>query len=400
MTQKIAIIGAGAAGLMAAIEAGKKGHQVHLIDHAEKAGEKIRISGGGRCNFTNKYCTAANFISQNKHFSKSPLARYPAQSFISMIERHKISYHEKQPEKKTGQLFCDGRSQEIIDMLLEECTRANVQISLETTIDEINKKGEVFTLKINGKNHTYDKVVIATGGPSIPKMGASDFGYRIARQFGHKIIPTVAALVPLTFTDDVLNFTKSLSGVSIDSVLIRSQTNQFRDDLLFTHRGLSGPVVLQISSYWSAGESLEINLLPDIDLINDFKKARQITTRIKLQKFLSKYLPTRFVEELLNNITSEEERKANIADISDKKFKIIADQIQKWVVKPNGSEGYRTAEVTLGGVDTNEISNKTFESKKCEGLYFIGEVLDVTGHLGGHNFQWAWASGYCCGVEI
>jgi len=400
MTHKIAIIGAGAAGLMAAIEAGKKGHHVHLIDHATKAGEKIRISGGGRCNFTNKYCAPINFISKNKHFSKSPLARYPAQSFVSMVEYHEIPYHEKQPEKKTGQLFCDGKSQEIIDMLLQECANADVRILLETTIEGIEKTGDDFTLKYNGKNHTYDKVVIATGGPSIPKMGASDFGYRIARQFGHKIVPTIPALVPLTFTDDVLNFTKSLSGVSIDSALIRSNSNQFRDDLLFTHRGLSGPVVLQISSYWAAGESLEINLLPDIDLMDEFKKARAITTRIKLQKFLSKYLPARFVEELLNNITSESDRTSNIADISDKKFQVIADAIQKWIVKPNGSEGYRTAEVTLGGVDTNEVSNKTFESKKCEGLYFIGEVLDVTGHLGGHNFQWAWASGYCCGREI
>lgn len=400
MSLQIAIIGAGAAGLMAAIEAGKKGHQVHVFDHAKKPAEKIRISGGGRCNFTNKHCTHENFICSNPHFHKSPLARYPAQNFISMVERHQIPYHEKNSEKETGQLFCDGRSQEIIDMLLRECEDVNVKIYLETAIDKITKNDTDFTLKYNGKNRQYHRVIIATGGPSIPKMGASDFGYRIARQFGHKIIPTIAALVPLTFTDDVLNFTKSLAGVSIDSVLIRSETNQFTDDLLFTHRGLSGPSILQISSYWKAGESLEINLLPHMNIQEEFKKVKNTSPKIKMQKFLSTYLPSRFVEALLENILSDEDKVKNIADYSNQSFKIISDHIHNWIVKPNGTEGYRTAEVTLGGVDTNEINNKTFESKKCSGLYFIGEVVDVTGHLGGHNFQWAWASGYCCGSEI
>lgn len=399
-SSKIAILGAGAAGLICAIEAGKKGHDVGVFDHAKKPAEKIRISGGGRCNFTNKYCTPANFISANPHFCKSPLSRYPASSFISMVEKHKILYHEKQPEKKTGQLFCDDKSQDIIDMLLQECRDVQVRIHLETTIDSITRNENGFTLVINGKKQVFDKVVIATGGPSIPKMGASDFGYQIARQFGLKIIPTQAALVPLTFTDEINNLTKSLSGVSIDSVLIRSKTNQFRDDLLFTHRGLSGPVILQISSYWNAGEALEINFLPDMDLFAVLKQAKNDQPKIKLQKFIGTLLPMRFVETLFWRVMNEEDKNKNLGDFSDKKLEMLSAHLQNWVVKPNGSEGYRTAEVTRGGVDTDELSNKTFESKKVSGLYFIGEVVDVTGHLGGHNFQWAWASGFCCGSEI
>jgi predicted Rossmann fold flavoprotein len=397
---KIAIIGGGAAGLMCAIEAGKKGHDIHIFDHAKKPAEKIRISGGGRCNFTNKYCTHQNFISNNPHFCKSPLSRYPSSTFISMLESHKISYHEKHPDKQTGQLFCNGRSQEIIDMLLDECRAVNAHIHLETTIESITKNERDFTLRIEGKNHPFDRVVIATGGPSIPKMGASDFGYKIARQFGLKIIPTEPALVPLTFTDEGLNFTKSLSGVSIDSVLIRSKTNQFTDDLLFTHRGLSGPAILQISSYWNAGESLIINLLPNINLMEELQKAKSETPTMRVTKFLSTLLPSRFVDGLMERLFDDETRIKNLADFSKDKFHLLHDHIQAWKIKPNGTEGYRTAEVTRGGVDTDELSNKTFESKKVSGLYFIGEVVDVTGHLGGHNFQWAWASGYCCGQEL
>ena len=385
---------------MCAIEAGKKGHDVTLIDHAKKAGEKIRISGGGRCNFTNKYCTHENFTSENLHFCKSPLSRYPASAFVSMVDKHKIPYHEKHPEKNTGQLFCDGRSQEIIDMLLEECRASNVKINLEKTVQSITLNDPRMTLMIDDQKYLFDKVVIATGGPSIPKMGASDFGYRIARQFGHKIIAPEPALVPLTFTDDVLNFTKSLSGVSIDSVLIRSETNQFRDDLLFTHRGLSGPVILQISSYWNAGESLTINLLPDIDLLPLLKKTKSEKPKQKCRKFMSELLPARFVDLLFERHFGEKEKDYNLADFSQVKLEQLSDIIQNWTIKPNGTEGYRTAEVTRGGVDTNELDNKTFESKLVKGLYFIGEVVDVTGHLGGHNFQWAWASGYCCGSEL
>lgn len=401
---KIAVIGAGAAGLICAIEAGKNGHKVHIFDHAEKPAEKIRISGGGRCNFTNKYCTHENFISNNKHFCKSPLARYPASAFISMVEQYKIAYHEKHPERKTGQLFCDGKSQEIIDMLLSECDTNNVKIHLKTAIDSVEKNDPQITLIIKGKKQFFDRVIIATGGPSIPKMGASDFGYKIARQFGLNIIPLKPALVPLTFTDDLLNLTKMLSGVSIDSVLIRSDSprnrQEFKDDLLFTHRGLSGPVILQISSYWNAGESLSINLLPDMDLMAVLKSAKMANPKIKLSKFLSTLLPTRFVDTLFGRVINEDNKNKNLADCSDKIFKTLSEHLQNWIIKPNGSEGYRTAEVTRGGIDTDELDNKTFESKKVSGLYFIGEVVDVTGHLGGHNFQWAWASGYCCGSSI
>lgn len=397
---KIAIIGGGAAGLMAAIEAGKNGHGVTVFDHAKKVGEKIRISGGGRCNFTNKYCTHENFISQNLHFCKSPLSRYPASNFISMVEVHNIAYHEKHPEKETGQLFCDGKSQEIIDMLLAECDAVNVKILTEKTVEKIEKNDPQMTLFIEGEKQVFDRVIIATGGPSIPKMGASDFGYKIARQFGLNIIPTQAALVPLTFTDDVLFLTKMLSGVSIDSVLIRSDSHEFRDDLLFTHRGLSGPVILQISSYWNAGESLNINLLPDMDLMNALQSAKKQKPTQKCRKFLGELLPARFIDALFDRALDESNKDKNLADFSDKKFQTLVDNIQNWNVKPNGSEGYRTAEVTRGGVDTDELDNKTFESKKVPGLYFIGEVVDVTGHLGGHNFQWAWASGWCCGRGV
>lgn len=404
LSKNIAVIGAGAAGLMCAIEAGKNGHRISVFDHAKNAGEKIRISGGGRCNFTNKYCTSDNFISQNKHFCKSPLSRYPAENFISLVEKHKIPYHEKHPEKKTGQLFCDTSSKDIINMLLTECRKNNVRFMMNSSIDSIEKNGQKFTLNIEDKKHPFDAVIIATGGPSIPKMGASDFGYKIARQFGLKIIPPEPALVPLTFTDDTLNFTKSLSGLSIDSVLIRNKTNQntaqFTDDLLFTHRGLSGPAILQISSYWKAGETLEINLLPKIDLFAELKQAKSNNPKMKLQKFLSTHLPARFVESFCPLILNDNEQNKNLADYSNDKLIQIANHIQCWNIKPNGTEGYRKAEVTRGGIDTNEIDNKTFESKKVSGLYFIGEVLDVTGHLGGHNFQWAWASGYACGRGI
>ena len=287
---------------MAAIEAGKKGHDVTVFDQSKKPGEKIRISGGGRCNFTNKYCTHENFISNNPHFCKSPLSRYPASSFISMVEDHKISYHEKNPSRQTGQLFCDGKSQQIIDMLLAECKAVNADIRLEKTIEMVERKNSGFTLHMGDKKRSCEKLIIACGGPSIPKMGASDFGYRIARQFDLEIIPPQAALVPLTFTDDVQNLTKSLSGVSIDSVLIRNdsgaKTNQFKDDLLFTHRGLSGPVILQISSYWNAGESLILNLLPDMDLFDVLKREKTQNPKTKCMKFLSTLLPARFVETL------------------------------------------------------------------------------------------------------
>ena len=404
MAKKIAIIGAGAAGFMCAIEAGKKGHDVHLYDHAKKPGEKIRISGGGRSNFTNKNCTHHNFISQNPHFCKSALSRYPAQSFVSLVKEYEIAYHEKNPDKQTGQLFCDGKSQEIIDMLLSECHAHHVKIYLETGVDTLDKIDEEFHLKIKGENQVFDAVVIATGGPSIPKMGASDWGHKIAKQFGHEIIDLQPALVPLTFTDETLDFTKSLSGVSIDSVLIRNKTNQkttqFTDDLLFTHRGLSGPTVLQISSYWDAGDELHVNLLPTKDLEAEFLSAKKSNPKTKITKFMSQYLPARFIHEIFDRHMSDADKEKNLSDFSKLSFEMLNQYIQHWTFKPNGSEGYRTAEVTRGGVNVNQIDAKSFESKLASGLYFIGEVVDVTGHLGGHNFQWAWASGFCCGQDL
>lgn len=401
---KIIILGAGAAGLMCAIEAGKKGHEVILIDHAKSPGEKIRISGGGRCNFTNQHCTDKNFISENKHFCKSALKRYSASDFISKVDEHKIKWHEKNPDKSTGQLFCDYKSQQIIDMLIDECHTHNVQTYLETSIIKVDKTDGGFVLKSDRKNYTCDALVIATGGPSIPKMGASDFGYKIARQFGLKLITPEPALAPLTFTDNILDMTKMLSGVSIDSVLVEVDSNQkstqFKDDLLFTHRGLSGPAILQISSYWSAGEAIKINLLPEIDLMAELQKNKKEQPKQKISKFLNQFLPARFVEQFIQMNLDPTDAQKNLADFSDKKFQVITNQIQSWVVKPNGTEGYRKAEVTRGGVNTNEIDARTFQSKKVSGLYFIGEVIDVTGHLGGHNFQWAWASGFCCGSEI
>ena len=408
MSLKIAIIGAGAAGFMCAIEAGKKEHHVTLFDHAKRPGEKIRISGGGRCNFTNKHCTHENFISNNPHFCKSALSRYPASRFISLVEEYKIRHHEKNPNKETGQLFCDGKSQEIIDMLLSECEARDVRIKLQTSIENIDAKDDKFELTINGSTHIFDRVIIATGGPSIPKMGASDWGYKIAKKFGHSLIDLQPALVPLTFTDETLNFTKSLSGVSIDSVLIRpkrpNQTNQkttqFKDDLLFTHRGLSGPAILQISSYWNAGETLSVNLQPDLDLMKAFQGHKKSNPKMKMKTFINQYLPTRFVDEIFERFINDADKDKNLSDFSNKSFETLNDYIQNWDIKPNGSEGYRTAEVTRGGINVDEIDAKTFESKKQKGLYFIGEVLDVTGHLGGHNFQWAWASGFCCGSEV
>ena len=382
----------------------KKGHKITVIDHAKKPAEKIRISGGGRCNFTNKYCTDKNFLSDNKHFCKSALSRYPAENFIEMINSHGISWHEKNKEKDSGQLFCDDKSQQIIDMLLAECQQQNVKILLETSVEKITKNDDGFILGTESKNFTCDALAIATGGPSIPKMGASDFGYKIAKQFGLKVIPTEPALVPLTFTDDLKEMTKSLAGVSIDSVLIRFDSGkirqEFRDDLLFTHRGLSGPAILQISSYWEAGKPITINLLPDENLFETLKAARSDHPKQKLGTVLNAHLPARFVEEMLTRTLDETDISKNMADHSDKTLHRVTDKIQNWTVKPNGTEGYRTAEVTKGGVDTDELNPRTFESKKVPGLYFIGEVIDVTGHLGGHNFQWAWASGYCCGQEI
>lgn len=386
----IIIIGAGAAGLMCGAVAGLRGKSVLLLDHAQKAGEKIRISGGGRCNFTNIHCGPDNFISQNPHFCKSALSRYTPQDFIDLVKLYKIDWHEK----TKGQLFCDGRSQQIIDMLLSECEKAGNEIRLSTEVLDISKFDAGYVVTTQHQSINCDKVVIACGGPSIPKMGASGYGYKVAETFGLPIIQTHPALVPLTFTDGLKEPLKTLSGVSTDS-RVHHNTTSFDEALLFTHRGLSGPAILQISSYWDAGDPIIIDMAPEIDILSALKTARLDTPRQSPKNWLAQYLPARLASFIASSIKQE-----RLADMSDAQLTNLSLMVKEWRIKPAGTEGYRTAEVTKGGVDTDALSSKTFEAKKVSGLYFIGEVVDVTGHLGGHNFQWAWASAQACGSHI
>lgn len=386
------IIGAGAAGLMCAMEAGKRGRRVLMLDHADKLGEKIRISGGGRCNFTNTGTHPSRFISRNPHFCKSALSRYTPDDFIDMVNRHGITWHEK----TLGQLFCDHSAKDIVAMLLKETDAADVIIRLNTKITEVRNLGDGFAIETANGVYTCEKVVVATGGPSIPKIGASGFGYRLAQQFGLKVVEPRAALVPLTFDDEQLALMKPLSGVSVDPALVSCNGVSFREAILFTHRGLSGPAILQISSFWTAGDKVSVNFCPDRDISALLKQARQAQPRKMLRNIISDWLPSRLADVL----ALQSGHDAPMADLSDKKIAEIALLITAWEIIPQGTEGYRTAEVAVGGVDTDELSSKTFESRKVPGLYFIGEVVDVTGWLGGYNFQWAWASGWCCGQDV
>jgi len=388
MDPDVIIIGAGAAGMMCGAVAGQQGRKVLIIDHAEKMGEKIRISGGGRCNFTNIHCSPDNFISQNPHFCKSALSRYSTQDFIDLVESYGIAWHEK----TLGQLFCDGKSQQIIDLLLTECDKAGNDIWLGTEILDVRPGETGFIVTTSRQSLTCESLVVACGGASIPKMGASRFGYKLAEQFGLAVIEPVPALVPLTFTDELKQPLKTLSGVSVTARVHNDRTG-FDEELLFTHRGLSGPSILQISSYWEPGEALSINLYPGEDLMETFKTARTETPRQHIKTKLSQYLPARLADYICRDV-----KKDRLADMNDKELLNVALQVNDWFVKPAGTEGFRTAEVTKGGVDTNALSSKTMETKSVPGLYFIGEVVDVTGHLGGHNFQWAWASGYAAGM--
>lgn len=394
----IIVIGAGAAGMMCAWQAALRGRSVRIIEHTRKIGEKIRISGGGRSNFTNLYCSPDNFLSQNPHFCKSALRRFDQHDFIAMIEDHNITYHEKAYDEKSGnqnargQLFCDDSAQDIISMLRDGIEHAGGHFQLETKVKNVEKSDDGYTLSTDKGDFACDSLVIASGGLSIPKIGASNFGYELAKTFGLNIIAPRAGLVPLTFDADLLAVTKELSGISVDAH-VSCGDGAFREGLLFTHRGLSGPSILQVSSYWQEGETVSVNLAPEYDAFEMLKSARREQPKKILRTILSSILPAR----IATMVAGLSECDTRIADLSDKKLRTVADIINKWACKPNGSEGYRTAEVTLGGVDTDEISSKTFEAKKAEGLYFIGEVLDVTGHLGGHNFQWAWSSGWCCG---
>lgn len=393
MTPDVVILGAGAAGLMCAIEAGKRGRKVLVLDHAKKVAEKIRISGGGRCNFTNSNSAPDRFLSQNPQFCVSAFKRYTQHDFINLVKSYGIKFHEK----TLGQLFCDNSAQDIIQMLLSECQKAKVVVQTETSIHSVAKEGDKFTLQTSRGPVTAKSLVIATGGPSIPKMGSSSFGYEVANQFDINVVPPRAGLVPLVFDPIILNFTKELSGVSVDPVEVKSRSGKvFREAMLFTHKGISGPAILQISSYWQPGEEIIINLLPDLDVLPWLKEHRQHNGKILLHNILAEVLPKR----LTDMIVEDSKVSGRVGDLGDKALGTIATRINAWKVIPSGSEGYRTAEVTLGGIDTNELSSKTFESRKVPGLYFIGEVVDVTGHLGGYNFQWAWSSGWCAGQFV
>ena len=389
---KTVILGAGAAGMMAAIHAG--GDSL-VIDHAKSPGEKIRISGGGRCNFTNIHATPANFISQNKHFAKSALSRYTARDFINLVEAHGIAYHEK----TLGQLFCDESAKDIIALLLKEMTKADAKLSLETSLSDYQKTESGFALTLvksgNAIEMTCENFIVACGGKSIPKMGATGFGYEIAEQFGHSIVETRPALVPLTFADDILALTQKLAGLSLD-VSVKCGKTSFDEAMLFTHRGLSGPSILQISSYWREKSEISLNLKPKSDVFPSLKDERGKNGKHALFAFLSSIMPKRLAEEILARLSLS----GNLADQSDKKLRQLGEAINNWTLQPIGSEGYRTAEVTLGGVDTKDLNSRTLESSRVNGLYFIGEVVDVTGWLGGFNFQWAWSSGYAAGTAI
>ena len=390
MDADVIIIGAGAAGLMCGAVAGQHGKSVILIDHAERAGEKIRISGGGRCNFTNLHCGPDNFISQNPHFAKSALSRYTQFDFLELVERYKIAWHEK----TKGQLFCDGRSQDIIDMLMEECTAAGNQIRLGTEVLGIEKLGDGFVVTTPTQTLATSAVVIACGGPSIPKMGASGYGYKVAQQFGLDVVTPIPALVPLTFTDQLKDPIAALSGVSVDTI-VSNEAASFDEALLFTHRGLSGPAILQISSYWNPGEAITVDMAPGRDTLAELKSAKQNTPKLTPEKWLAAHLPARLAAHFAAQFSYK-----RLADMPDRELANLALQVSAWHIRPAGTEGYRKAEVTRGGVNTDELSSKTMESRKVPGLYFIGEVVDVTGHLGGHNFQWAWASGAACGTAL
>ncbi len=388
----VVVIGAGAAGLMCAIEAGKRNKKVLIIEHSSKIAEKIRISGGGRCNFTNINSNSENFLSNNKHFCKSAFSKYTQNDFIDLVKKHKIKFHEK----KLGQLFCDNSAKDIIEMLITECEIQKVEIILNTEIKSIIREENLYILETEKKvKFICSSLVIATGGLSIPKIGASDFGYKIANQFNLKVTNLYPALVPLTFKDDILEFCKSLAGVSIEASVKINKTI-FNEGLIFTHRGISGPSILQISSYWKPDRSIEVNLLPKNSMDKTLKERRVKTPKQNISNVLSDFLPSK----LAMAITSLLNINQKIGDASNSTLNQISNFINKLNVLPTGTEGYKTAEVTLGGIDTNEINSATMECKKYSGLYFIGEVIDVTGHLGGHNFQWAWSSGYVAGQNV
>ena len=387
----VIVIGAGAAGLMCSIEAGKRGKKVWLIEHSSKLAEKIRISGGGRCNFTNLYSNPSNFLSNNEHFCKSAFAKYTQNDFIDLINKHNIKFHEK----KLGQLFCTTSAREIIDMLVAECLEQKVKIDTETKVINLFKKETYYTVNTSKGNYNSKALVIATGGLSIPKIGATDFGYKIAKQFNLEVNDLSPALVPLTFQEKELQFCKSLAGVSVNASVKINKT-VFEEGLIFTHRGISGPSILQISSYWKHSKPISINLLPNVDLGKTLKQRRVDNPKQNLSNILSDYLPNKLASAICEKLLINDK----IGEASNAKLKKLSDFVNNWLVFPTGTEGYKTAEVTLGGIDTKAISSSTMECIDHSGLFFVGEVLDVTGHLGGHNFQWAWSSGFVAGQNV
>ncbi|QFY59112.1 NAD(P)/FAD-dependent oxidoreductase [Rhizobium grahamii] len=387
----VIVIGAGAAGMMCAIRAAQRGRSVVVLDHAKSPGEKIRISGGGRCNFTNIHAGPKSFLSANPHFCKSALARFTPSDFIAMVDRHRIAWHEK----TLGQLFCDDSAKDIIHMLLDEMRAAGATLHLRTEIGDVERSSDGFRVSTSEGAYECSSLVIATGGKSIPKMGATGFAYRIAEQFDLPLVETRPGLVPLTLDQATLENLSELSGISAPAEIRHGKTG-FREALLFTHRGLSGPAILQISSFWREGDDITVDIEPDVDLFEHLKAAKKTNGRQSAQTALGEILPKRLAQYL----TERAGIAGHMADLSDKALLRLADAAQNWKIKPSGSEGYRTAEVTLGGIDTAALDSRTMQAKSVSGLYFIGECVDVTGWLGGYNFQWAWASGFAAGESL
>lgn len=384
------VIGAGAAGMMCAITAGQRGKRVLLLDRAEQVGAKILISGGGRCNFTNLEITPDRFLSGNPHFCKSALSRYTQYDFIAMVERHRIAYHEK----TLGQLFCDGSAREIVAMLLAECAAAGVEVRTGCRVTEVARGGQ-FNLATGLGAFAAPVLVLACGGLSIPKMGATSFAYDVARRFGLEVVEPRPGLVPIRLDGEALKQSRALAGISVDAI-VSCRGAQFRENILFTHRGLSGPAILQISSYWHPGDSIEIDLMPELDAERFLLDRKRTRPRAELKTILAEVLPNRLAEAIAE--TGSQGR--SIANLPDRRILEIADRLKRWQVRPSGSEGWEKAEVTVGGIDTAGLSSRTMEAREVPGLYCIGEAVDVTGWLGGYNFQWAWSSGWCAGQAV
>ncbi|MGJ8692648.1 MAG: NAD(P)/FAD-dependent oxidoreductase [Thalassotalea sp.] len=393
ITTDVLIIGAGAAGLMCAAQAGYSGRDVIVLDMGKKPGRKILISGGGRCNFTNESASPDNYLCQNPHFVKSALSRYTAQDFIELVDRHGLAYHHK----TLGQLFCDNSAQDIVDILMTECEWAGAKVELRSEVNTITKTTVGYRVDTNNGSYECASLVVASGGLTMPKLGATPIGYKIAEQFGLNVLPTTAALVPFTLHDFDKERFDGLSGISIPTIVSSENGVSFKENILFTHRGLSGPAILQISSFWQAGQYVSINLLPEFNTTELITKWRDDSPKKSLKNMLATVLPKSFIEAM---VSQHEIIDKTINQLSKEEITKLSDYLHHWQIKPNGTEGYRTAEVTLGGIDTHELSSKTFEAKKSKGLFFIGEVIDVTGWLGGYNFQFSWSSGVACGRVV